>query len=299
MADWMPLELGGGGSSLSRYPRSLMGVDAEVIMDHDFRDGAFGHWRDHVDNANGNYRAYPPNYLSNWPTDSGYAMALSTNFDPRANNAQSMVPGTNTPPLYSAASAYWNSSRDVVEGRRYLTFMLKYSLRYPREDARANIAIGVDTQAWDQSWRVFPRLVGTINTLETTGQSNNWGVRNNGGNDASLYRGDTVGGQINPLRHVPMIGQNEEKNNSAWIGIKLDLTANGGQGGYDGVWINGKFWPCRNIGAGLNGEEEPQVASPFAGGLNFAILLSNGGPGHVMPIEMTALRTVAWTEGVA
>lgn len=297
MTLWTAMGGSGGSSSLPMYPENLIPAGkSTIIMDHNFAGGNFGHWRDHIDNRNDGYRAYPPNYLSDWPTDSGSALALSTNFDPRAHNAQTPVPGTNSLPLYSAASSYWNSSRDVVAGQRYLTFMVKYSLRYPREDARANITIGVDTQEWDNSWRIFPRLVGTINTLETTGSSNNWGVRQEGGNVSTLYRGDTVGGQVTPLRYAPMIGQNEEKNNTAWIGLRLDLAANGGEGGYDGVYINGKFWPCRNIGAGLNGAEEPQIASPFAGGLNFAVLLSNGGPGHVMPIELTVLRTLAWTE---
>lgn len=274
-----------------KYPASLIAHDAEIIMDHDFAGGNFGHWRDHVSNENTGYFSFPPNYMVNWPTDSGSSLALSTHFDPRANGSQALVPGTNMRPINHAASAYWNSSRDVVAGRRYLCFMVKYAFRQPDDSKRVTFTMGVDTQGWDNSWRNFMRLVGTTSYPGYT-----WGVRKNGGSDNNLYRGD-----LSPsLGNTNMMGGNEEKANTAWMGLKIDLAANGGQGGYDGVWVQGKYHPCRNIGAGLNGAEEPQVASPFQGGLNFGILMSNSGdPAQVTPSELIILRTLAWTEGKA
>lgn len=276
-----------------KYPASLIAHDAEIIMDHDFADGNFGHWRDHISNDPDGYHNFPPNYMVNWPTDSGYSLGISTHFDPRANGNQTNVPGTSRKPINHAASAYWNSSRDPVEGRRYLTFMMKYAFRQPDDSKRVTFTIGVDTQAWDNSWRVFPRLVGTTNYRGYT-----WGVRESGAS-TNLYRGDPST-TLPSLGNTPMLGGNEEKSNTGWIGLRIDLDANNGQGGYDGVYTPLGFHPCRLIGEGKNGAETPQVASPFAGGLNFGILISNSGtPDQITPAELIVLRTIAWAEGVS
>lgn len=266
---WSDTTLGGGGTPV--FPVPAQG--ARMVIDHDFRGGSFGHFRDHVQNDPDAYIGRPPIYLVDWPADSDYALGMSTYPDADAHAAQNKKPNT--------AGTYWNTSRTAVEGQRYVYVFLKFATRAFDESKKFGFVMGVDTQAWDGSWRGFNRL-----TCNYAAAPYSWGVQKN---DGTQYRGGGLGS-------APFVGPNEGKSNTDWVGFRIDQLGAAGKGTIDRVFIAGQTYDTSGIGADEYGQQVPQIASSFNGGWNLAVYLTNGDAANLQPLEAILTHVKVWTE---
>lgn len=232
--------------------------NGEVVYDSAVH--GWGGWRDHTEQDSGTPTVRGALGFVDWPGPYGPSMELSTGSAPAGTARRD-----------NASSAYLNLARyfsDVLgkDGRktRYLRVITKFSVRVADEtkDGWA-LTWGVDTQAKDNAWRGFPRI--QLDFGANTGGLKRWvAIRGS----SSKYTG---GGIID----APIVGNNELKGNEGQIEFVIDLWAADGRGRLDHAIINGHFCDLTGIGEQEFGQQEVQVASPFAFGQNFGIYLTN------------------------
>lgn len=240
-----------GEQSLSRrYARNMdrRPQSGKVLFHSTFENG-FDGWRDHY----GFKSPYPPVSLTSYPVFSGaHALLLSTPDLPYAQNPQ------------RSFSSYKNLTRFFDTG------LVSFSGYFTHGSGRkafawSNWGIGVDTQKYDDSSRGFYKLV----------------CRDRGGsNYPAWYITDDSGNQVViPNSGTNTAGENENKFNFDYVRLTIDLSANGGLGGYHEAQINNKVFDLTTLGAG-RGLQTPQAGdmttsdgryASYAGGLNCGI----------------------------
>ena len=223
-----------------------------VLFHSTFEDG-FDGWRDHYDFKS----PYAPISLTSYPTYSGgKALLLST----------SDLPGQSR-----GASTYKNLSRYYNEG------LVSFSGFFTTGSGRQALAwrmwaLYIDTQAFDNSSRQFYRLSCTVRS--GTDHDVTWGITGADGTRTLIRDSATVSA-----------GENENKFNFDYVRLTVDLSANGGLGGYHEAQINNTVFDLTEsylAGVGTP-SHPPQVGDPdtsdgayasFAGGLNFGLGLA-------------------------
>lgn len=215
-------------------------------------EGEFHHWRDHQ----GARAPKVPVGLSNYPP----GLLLSTAAVPYETGRAD-----------SETSTYKNLSRFRDTGVVSFSGFFAHAgsagaSAGSREVAFSSWQLGIDTQTWSTqdgtgATRGFYKL---IYSDSSTSNDPAWYISNDAG--------DTV---IIPGSRGVTAGENEVKWNRNYCRLTVDLSANGGLGGYLEAQINHKVFDLTVLGAG-RGMQNPQTGSAMAsysGGLNFGISL--------------------------
>lgn len=231
---------------LHRWP------DTDVLFDDAF-DAGFCGWRDHM----GGSTPQAALGLTSHPVYSGsYALKLSTSRKRSTVNA-------------AICSAYKNVSRFVDSGKVTYEVMLTVG-GADLDEGPTNFALCIDTQLWDNSARGFYNLICRRFGGSTQTRVNEWAIISDDGTQI-IFDSLATG--------APMPGDNENKMNWGYYRLTIDLSANGGLGGYHEAQIGNRVYDLRSLGAG-RGAQSPQTSSSvgagsFAGGLNFGITMVN------------------------
>lgn len=225
------------------------------VLFHSTFDTGFEGWRDHFDG----FRPYPPVSLTSYPVVSGrHALLLSTGDDP-----YDAASGANDASTYKNLSQYRDTG--LVSFSGYFAVA-----GHGGAFAWQTWGIGFDVQKWNNSSRGFFQM----RCMDTNAQGvdtelPNWVIRNDTGDWTP------VGGSWGATRGITA-GENEAKWNFNYIRLTLDLSANGGLGGYYSCQINHREFDLAGLGAG-HATEPPQMGSPidsFSGGLNCGIFVN-------------------------
>ena len=225
----------------SRARQMSLRSETERIVFHSTFNGTFDGWRQHQ----GGSIPYAPVSLSSYPVLAGtHALRIPI-------------------PANGEGSTYKNLSR--WREARFATFSAFFThWQSVSTAALGTWGMGIDTQFWDNSGRSFFRLV--CRRDNDTG-ARTWAIRS----------------EVNTYIDVPgathhAAGDNENKYNWDFLSLTVDLSANGGLGGYHSAQINHELFDLTGLGAG-NAPHDPQVGDPFdsfAGGWNCGVFASGG-----------------------
>lgn len=246
-----------------RHPRGK-------LIFHDTFDQGFCGWRDHASGAGASLALSAPLGLSTHPTGPGrFALELSTSTD-----RSSHQDGT--------CNAYKNMTRPVDNGLIVFSAMLAYR-GTAEQAAPRSFFIGMDSQAWDDSSRGFPKL--TLERWVGTGPDTfapRWVIGDDSGNSVVI----PASAAKDPTRQVtpPVPGWNENKANWFWVTLAYNLnavatgSADGLPGRYEWAQIGNNTYDLTGLGAG-RGAQTPQTpgfgGTYFSGGLNFGMSVTN------------------------
>lgn len=247
------------GALGAKFPAS------DVLFYDNFETGFCG-WRDHI---SGNV-AQAPLGLASHPTYSGgFSLAVTTAQTRSGNHGGSVA-------------AYKNTTRNhdtgVLEFGGWFAFGGITEQASPR-----SFLIGIDAEKWDASSRFFAKLqlerwIGSGPDVYTP----RWVVIDDSGNSV-------------PITNAPVVGWNENKWNFQYLALRMDLGANGGLGGYLSADIGGVTYDLTGLGAGRGAQSPAAQSSPFNGGLNFGISMSNrtatdDGPATLFADDLRAIH---------
>lgn len=245
----------GAAVSVARGPQRnpLKGT----VLFHDTFDTGFNGWRDHYDS----YSPCTALSLTSYPVFSGsHALMIGCSAPPDAEYTNGWS-GSNNPAAIKNLSRYYDGN--LVTFSCYLAHGTDASTA-----SLGGYMLMIDTQSWDDKKRSIFQL--TVQRNSSTG-------------NRALFIADEHGKpeQIPGSGAANFAGDNQNKFNFDWMSLTIDLSANGGSGGYHSCQINNSVFDLTKLHGG-SASFAPQAGSPmesFAGGLNFCVVLWPGPPG--------------------